>query len=275
MTTPENMPNCYRLSSDVQFEESPDFEKFNYFNCNRPASSYPSPAEVRENPLLRRSWGSYTTKFDSLNLVVKYGKDITASEAHCLEALRRLLPDEVPVPKWESLSEEAKKEVCKQLRSMVNSLRKLEQDPSDQFVGRIDRKPLLDVVFTDGVKPPAGPFNTAKEFHDWLSVLFKEPGKLHFPDPFRGSLPDNSRIVFTHADLHPSNIMVSANGSSHVLAIIDWHQSGWYPEYWEYCKALYTADFTKEWALEYVPQFVNVVEFFEDWLWYPRSMGYS
>ncbi|KAF7565899.1 hypothetical protein A1F94_008919 [Pyrenophora tritici-repentis] len=38
---------------------------------------------------------------------------------------------------WESLSEEAKKEVCKQLRSMVNSLRKLEQDPSDQFVGEL------------------------------------------------------------------------------------------------------------------------------------------
>lgn len=66
--------------------------------CDRPAHLFPSPAEVRAHPLLRKTVGSCTTKSDSLNLVVKYGEDITASEAHCLRALRRLLSNDVPVP---------------------------------------------------------------------------------------------------------------------------------------------------------------------------------
>jgi len=61
------------------------------------------------------------------------------------------------------------------------------------------------------------------------------------PDPFRDSLPDNSPITFTHADLHPSNILVTSDAPYRVVAIIDWHQSGWYPDYWEYYKATYTA----------------------------------
>ena len=160
---PDNIPNRYLLSSLLSPERSPDFEHMDYFNCDRSAHLFPSPAEVRANPLLRGTSASRTTKFDSLNLVVKYGKEITASEAHCLRALRRLLPDEVPVPKvygwcedggevfiymelitgvtlesqWDSLSDQAKKEVCKQLRTIVKALRKLQQDPSDHFLGEL------------------------------------------------------------------------------------------------------------------------------------------
>jgi hypothetical protein len=146
---------------------------------------------------------------------------------------------------------------------------------------RIDRKLLLDIVFTHKTtKPPAGPFDTVVDFHDWLSSLMKMGKEAHFadpsqiPDPFRKFLPDNARIVFTHADLHPSNIMVSADASGHILAVIDWHQSGWYPEYWESCKALFTSDFEGDWATQYIPQFVEVAEFYDSWAWYPRALGY-
>jgi thiamine kinase-like enzyme len=42
---------------------------------------------------------------------------------------------------------------------------------------------------------------------------------------FRAAFPDRTSIVFTHPDLHPSNIMMSST-STDVLAIIDWHASG-------------------------------------------------
>jgi hypothetical protein len=35
--------------------------------------------------------------------------------------------------------------------------------------------------------------------------------------------------------------MMSAT-SSDVLGIIDWHRSGWYPDFWGYIKAFWTAD---------------------------------
>ena len=42
------------------------------------------------------------------------------------------------------------------------------------------------------------------------------------------------RVVFTHGDLLPHNIMVK-NG--HISGIIDWEYSGWLPEYWD-CTAM-------------------------------------
>ena len=45
--------------------------------------------------------------------------------------------------------------------------------------------------------------------------------------------------MFTHADLHMGNIIISRGVDSlpRVAAILDWHQSGWYPLDWEWLKA--------------------------------------
>lgn len=67
-------------------------------------------------------------------------------------------------------------------------------------------------------------------------------------DPWRSLLSDESPIVLTHGDLHQSNIIVSSSSPTRVLAIIDWEQSGWYPDYWEYCKANYTVHEDDEWC---------------------------
>ena len=60
------------------------------------------------------------------------------------------------------------------------------------------------------------------------------------PDPYRQLLPDDSSVVFTH-DLHASNIIVSENHPCRIVAMIDWEQSGWYPDYGEFYKAEFTA----------------------------------
>lgn len=46
-------------------------------------------------------------------------------------------------------------------------------------------------------------------------------------------------MKFAHADLHPANIIICGPpGSQTIAGLIDWGQSGWYPDYWEYCKML-------------------------------------
>ena len=53
------------------------------------------------------------------------------------------------------------------------------------------------------------------------------------------------KIVFTHADLNPRNILVDRvtqpDGSFAwtVTGIVDWENSGYFPEYWDYTKALF------------------------------------
>ena len=79
---------------------------------------------------------------------------------------------------------------------------------------------------------PIGPFADEAAFSQWL----------RWPDdPARRG----HRILFTHADLNPRNILVDkvtrADGSTGwaVTGIVDWENSGYYPEYWEYTKALF------------------------------------
>ena len=58
----------------------------------------------------------------------------------------------------------------------------------------------------------------------------------------RTFLRDNHNMVMTHADLHPRNVMFRHldNQAVEITSILDWEMCGWYPEYWEYVKALNT-----------------------------------
>jgi len=141
------------LDSSIVFKES------TYFSKNGP--SLPSPAIVRATQKARHLSTSMTVRFEDLKLVVKYGSQITIAEALCLWAIRRVLPNQVPVPevyswcedggeffiymeliqgetlenKWPSLSKPERIDVCGQLRVMLSELRSLKQDPENRFLG--------------------------------------------------------------------------------------------------------------------------------------------
>lgn len=62
------------------------------------------------------------------------------------------------------------------------------------------------------------------------------------------------KVVFTHADLNSRNILVDRvirpDGSRGwtVTGIVDWENSGYYPEYWDYTKALFEGfRYTQRW----------------------------
>ena len=74
-------------------------------------------------------------------------------------------------------------------------------------------------------------------------------------------MPKDSIIKFTHADVHPTNVIVSASGQPRVLALIDWGQSGWYPDYWEFFKMCYTTHWEDEWRKIWVPKMIEPQEY--------------
>ena len=66
------------------------------------------------------------------------------------------------------------------------------------------------------------------------------------------TLQGPNQIVFTHGDLQPKNIMLhrvtNSDGSTSLdLKLIDWETSGWYPEYWEFCNAAFSARIRPDW----------------------------
>ncbi|KAF2785577.1 phosphotransferase enzyme family protein [Melanomma pulvis-pyrius CBS 109.77] len=236
--------------------------------------SLPSPDQVRARcPRSGPAYSRPIARFEEFDLAVKFGDRVTTSEALCLRMVKRLLPTQVPVPEvygwkveqgqvflymqlirgptlleqWGSMNYQDKQSVCSHLCQILQSLRTIPQNLSKKFVG-----PFLGGRSNDRVlefKPSNGPWPSVASFHNWLSWVWRrhapEPEKI--ADPFRQLLKDDSGIVLTHGDLHQSNIIVSETSPVYVLAIVDWEQSGWYPDYWEHCKTTYTVAEWDDW----------------------------
>jgi hypothetical protein len=100
-----------------------------------------------------------------------------------------------------------------------------------------------DIIFSDLGDANPGPFENIGAFHDFFAryTCRRNPEldpRHDFPE--LAGLTDDRPVVFTHADLDKTNILVSRREDGtepRVVAIIDWHQSGWYPSGWEWLKA--------------------------------------
>lgn len=191
---------------------------------------------------------------------LKYGDDLDAlrNEFHALETVRKytsilcprpidvasspLLPDQSyllmsaipggPLSKYqEALLDTDLDEVVLQLQDWLTQLRSIPKtvNPTHAIcntLGEALRDPRVRHA------TPIGPFVDEMAFN----------AMLRYSD-------DTSRlgheICFTHADLNPRNILVDQftlpNGKSgwRLTGIVDWETAGYYPEYWEYTKALY------------------------------------
>ncbi|CAO2649188.1 Nn.00g101370.m01.CDS01 [Neocucurbitaria sp. VM-36] len=288
-------------------DENVVFHGSSFFTKTNAPLSLPSPAEVREiasqstDPNARLRTRPPPVCFSNIGLLVKYGTEVTIAEGQCLLFIHHALPKSVPVPEvygwckddnqvfiymelvegitleksWDSMAEKDRMSVCQQLRHMVDAWRNLEQDAPLQFIGHVDEQPLLDVIFTSSCSPTAGPFSSVSDFHDWFTTAYG-PNRVvqeKFLHPYRSFLPDDVQIVFTHADLHPSNIILSSGPSPQVISVIDWHQSGWYPDYWEYCKARWTSWIGQEWESKYLPLIVDRRECYDYWDYFVLARG--
>lgn len=143
------------------------------------------------------------------------------------------------------------------------------------MTGNSDSGPLQDIIFAGS--PPPAPFPDVFTFHD----LFSGSSAKRKPDqpidihPMRRGLPDDP-IKFTYGDLHRSNILARAAGKGpvRIMAVLDWHQAGWYPAYWEYCKAHWTAEIGDEWVDTYLPKIMRPrPEVYDYWNYFVLSRG--
>ncbi|EFR03070.1 hypothetical protein MGYG_06068 [Nannizzia gypsea CBS 118893] len=80
------------------------------------------------------------------------------------------------------------------------------------------------------------------EFNEFLLSGNRRPGMEPYVEFVRPMLYNNHRIVLTHGDLHPRNIMAIKDGEGEVrvAGLVGWEVGGAYPEYWEFVKSLNT-----------------------------------
>ncbi|KAB8222529.1 hypothetical protein BDV33DRAFT_229564 [Aspergillus novoparasiticus] len=154
------------------------------------------------------------------------------------------------------MGHEDKASICRELRTIDQRQRQVEQDPENPFIGSIRKGPLYDRAFHVNYMYEAGPFR-------YIPV-----------EPFRHVLPDDCAIKFTHGDLHRSNIIVTPTTPYCILALVDWEQSGWLPEYWETQKARCTADRGESWSTTYLPEILGqFASTWNPWDYYTSAMG--
>lgn len=129
------------------------------------------------------------------------------------------------------LSDQDAADFVSQMQDFVTQLRSIPKMVSpDYAICNIVGEACRDPRIREG--DPIGPFADEEAFSQFL----RNPD-----DPIRRG----HNIVFTHADLNARNILVDQithnDGSKRwqVTGIVDWENSGYYPEYWEYTKSLF------------------------------------
>jgi len=159
---------------------------------------------------------------------------------------------------WATYDQEQKRSVCCQLEKWMNELRTLRSPYGRQVssaVGGVVRDARLRFM------EEVGPF--VDELHMNCQLGYPGGRPLRDGEPpslglaFQRAMQGEHRIVFTHGDLAPRNILVE---DGVVTAIVDWESSGWFPEHWEYIKAHYglgAQDFWHETWAPYIRTFLQ------------------
>ncbi|CAH0025933.1 unnamed protein product [Clonostachys rhizophaga] len=196
--------------------------------------------------------------------VVKFGKRIAIGEA---EALKVAALAGIPTPLflevnttpegqsirmsyvhgesldtlWPSMTVDQKKDIARQLRVIVEQMRSVA--PPATLIGACDGTEIRDTRVHFTYHSP--PCQDEKAFNDYLSAALSEHTPPLVREAFTRRLRTYHRVVLTHCDLAPRNIMVQ---NWKIQGLVDWEDSGWYPEYWEYVK-FFQRPADKDWKL--------------------------
>ncbi|KAI2626698.1 phosphotransferase enzyme family protein [Hypoxylon sp. NC1633] len=144
---------------------------------------------------------------------------------------------------WDNYTEEERKTITTQLRNYFDELRQIK----GSFIGSVDGSACEDPHFEDypGI---SGPYTDEAAFNRGLvkawSMDHEEDSYTQILCQILEKTMKDHGVVMTHNDLDPRNIIVRG---SEVVGIIDWKQSGFYPEYWEYCRALWRPSWDGGW----------------------------
>ncbi|KIH94165.1 hypothetical protein SPBR_06160 [Sporothrix brasiliensis 5110] len=125
------------------------------------------------------------------------------------------------------------------------------------FIGTVDGSGCNDPIFSMN-DVDDGPYANEGAFNDALAKVWSAEDEdspvTRLLCRIQHAVMHDHDIVLTHKDLSPRNILV--RGAT-VVAILDWEFSGLFPEYWEYCKALWCPGWNNAWIKEGVDRILD------------------
>ncbi len=166
--------------------------------------------------------------------------------------LMERLPGDQLGEAWPAMSEDARAQTVSQLRSYFGQLHAI-RPTGLGWIGSCSYGPAYDHRLDN--RATCGPFESVSEFHDFLVAPVRDCPRPEWVTKYRRRLPDDNGIMFAHADVSWENILVDRVSGS-VTGILDWEMAGFWPEWWEYRKALFGAR-SKPWWIRIIKEIMQ------------------
>ncbi|KAL9110170.1 MAG: hypothetical protein Q9227_005230 [Pyrenula ochraceoflavens] len=148
-----------------------------------------------------------------------------------------LIPGQTLQETWETFDQETKIRLCKETWEMINKWRQIMRPSSlERYYqcladGSINTR---DCLLSSYIHPPI-PLYSDEELRKRIHQCYVDTWGERYKDTLLDMLPRSEQSVFTHGDVAPQNIMVE---DGHIVGVLDWELSGWYPDYWEYANIM-------------------------------------
>lgn len=169
---------------------------------------------------------------------------------------------------WPQLDDTQKQNISTQLDKIFISLRSL-PFPKDTPLGDIQGEGCMDS--RRWTRTSTTPIMTIDQFEDFIFAGSKTASPV-YKQLLRELTPNSTgkrTCVFTHCDVRPANIIVGKDeqGAWVVNGVVDWEQSGFYPEYWECIKItnILTPKDNFDWY-KHLPECLSPARFPLQWL---------
>lgn len=136
---------------------------------------------------------------------------------------------------WPNMTIHARSYTLTQFRAYLQELHSI-QPQTPGLIGSCSGGPAYDHRIHN--RRTYGPFKSITELHDFLVSPMKNSSCPERTTKYRSLLPDMHGISLTHANLSWENILIQPE-TGEVTGILDWEMAGFWPDWWEYRKALY------------------------------------
>jgi serine/threonine protein kinase len=162
--------------------------------------------------------------------VIYYGDHPDTPHAQ-VSILMTRMPGEELGQAYETLSREDKDSVLQELKGYLEAMRGWPNPWGENRICSLVGTAIRSVRVPNHF---AGPFESEEEFNEYLiqpSWSGGFPSKVAYTNALNiakdmGKM--SHRIVFTHGDLKPHNILIK---EGHITGLLDWESAGWYPDY--------------------------------------------
>lgn len=151
---------------------------------------------------------------------------------------------------WLDMDRGARQETTRQLKAHLQQLHQLRPPPHlAGWVCSSSGGPAFDHRLSNN-KTTCGPFTSVGEFHDFLAAPVRNCPRPEWFEKYRCQLADTYGVRFSHADLSWENVLVDP-ATGDVSGVLDWEMAGFWPEWWEFRKALFGGR-SQTWWMEVV-----------------------